>query len=321
MSDLDPDTLHSLANVPAEMAGERVDKVAAQLFTEFSRAELTRWLNDGALTLDGAIVKPKHKVFGGEALLLQAQRQAREDWRSAEAIALDILFEDDDIIVLNKPAGLVVHPGAGNAGGTLVNGLLHHRPALNTLPRAGVVHRLDKETSGVMVVAANAGAYRHLIQAISERAVRRRYVAVCEGVMVAGQDIDKPIGRDPRQRTRQVVREDGKPAQSLVRVRARYRAHSAVDVTLGSGRTHQIRVHMQSIGHPLVGDTRYGSRRVLPRAAAAATVELLQQFPRQALHAYKLDFAHPSSQQPLHFTAPIAPDLQTLMAALVDDAS
>ena len=131
MSDLDPDTLHSLAKVPSELAGERVDKVAAQLFTEFSRAELTRWLNDGALTLDGAIVKPKHKVFGGEALLLKAQRQAREDWQSAEAIALDILFEDDDIIVLNKPAGLVVHPGAANAGGTLVNGLLHHRPALN----------------------------------------------------------------------------------------------------------------------------------------------------------------------------------------------
>lgn len=320
MSNQSPETLQRQANVPVELAGERVDKVAAQLFSEFSRAELTRWMTEGALTLDGAPVKPKYKVFGREELVLQGQRPIREDWQSAEAIPLDVLFEDEEIIVVNKPAGLVVHPGAGNADGTLVNGLLNHRPDLNRLPRAGVVHRLDKETSGVMVVAATPGAYQHLVDAITARAVRRRYVAVCEGVMVSGQDIDRPIGRDPKLRTRQVIREDGKPALSMVRVRERYRAHSAVDVTLGSGRTHQIRVHMQSIGHPLVGDSKYGCRRILPRAADSATVKLLQQFPRQALHAFKLDLAHPVSHKDLRFTAPIPDDLQRLMEALANNA-
>lgn len=321
MSNQSPETLQRQASVPAELAGERVDKVAAQLFSEFSRAELARWMTEGMLTLNGAAVKPKYKVFGREELVLQGHRPIREDWQSAEAIALDVLFEDEEIIVVNKPAGLVVHPGAGNANGTLVNGLLHHRPDLNQLPRAGVVHRLDKETSGVMVVAASPRAYQYLVEAIAARAVRRRYVAVCEGVMVSGQDIDQPIGRDPKQRTRQVIRQDGKPALSLARVRERYRAHTAVDVTLGSGRTHQIRVHMQSIGHPLVGDTKYGCRRILPRAAEAETVNLLQQFPRQALHAFKLDFLHPTTNKGLRFTAPVPDDLQQLMEALAEDAN
>jgi len=320
MTDQTPQKLDCQAQIPPELGGERVDKAAALLLPEFSRAELTRWIGEGALTLDGGVVKPKYKVFGGELLELKCQRQAREDWQSAEAMNLDILFEDEDLLVINKPAGLVVHPGAGNSDGTLVNGLLHHRPQLQELPRAGVVHRLDKETSGIMVVAGSPSAYRRLVEAISVRQVRRRYVAVCEGVMVSGQDIDRPIGRDPRQRTRQVVREDGKSAQSLVRVRARYRAHSAVDVTLGSGRTHQIRVHMQSIGHPLVGDTKYGCRRILPRGADADTVTTLQQFPRQALHAFKLDFAHPTSEHALHFAAPIPEDLGMLMQTLAEDA-
>lgn len=320
MTDQAPQNLDCQAQIPVDLGGERVDKAAALLLREFSRAELARWIGAGALTLDGAVVKPKYKVLGGELLELKGQRQAREDWQSAEAMNLDILFEDEDLLVINKPAGLVVHPGAGNADGTLVNGLLHHRPQLQALPRAGVVHRLDKETSGIMVVAASPGAYRRLVEAISARQVRRRYVAVCEGVMVSGQDIDRPIGRDPKQRTRQVVRGDGKSALSLVRVRARYRAHSAVDVTLGSGRTHQIRVHMQSIGHPLVGDTKYGCRRILPRGASTDTVTTLQQFPRQALHAVKLDFAHPNSEQDLHFAAPIPEDLGSLMQALAEDA-
>ncbi|MDG1704157.1 MAG: RluA family pseudouridine synthase [Pseudomonadales bacterium] len=320
MTDQTPQKLDCQAQIPPKLGGERVDKAAALLLPEFSRAELTRWIGEGALTLDGGVVKPKYKVFGGELLELKCQRQAREDWQSAEAMNLDILFEDEDLLVINKPAGLVVHPGAGNSDGTLVNGLLHHRPQLQELPRAGVVHRLDKETSGIMVVAGSPSAYRRLVEAISVRQVRRRYVAVCEGVMVSGQDIDRPIGRDPKQRTRQVVREDGKSAQSLVRVRARYRAHSAVDVTLGSGRTHQIRVHMQSIGHPLVGDTKYGCRRILPRGADADTVTTLQQFPRQALHAFKLDFAHPTSEHALHFAAPIPEDLGMLMQTLAEDA-
>jgi 23S rRNA pseudouridine1911/1915/1917 synthase len=321
MTDQTPQKLDCQAKIPVDLGGERVDKVAALLFPEFSRAELTRWIGEGALTLNGDLVKPKYKVFGGELLELQAERQTREDWQTAESMDLDILFEDEDLLVINKPAGLVVHPGAGNADGTLVNGLLHHRPQLQELPRAGVVHRLDKETSGLMVVAGSSGAYQRLVEAISQRQVRRRYLAVCEGVMVSGQDVDRPIGRDPKQRTRQVIREDGKSALSLVRVRSRYRVHSAVNVTLGSGRTHQIRVHMQSIGHPLVGDAKYGCRRILPRGASADTVTTLQQFPRQALHAIKLDFAHPVSKKDLHFTAPIPQDLGQLMQCLEADAN
>ena len=181
------------------------------------------------------------------------------------------------------------------------------------------MHRLDKDTSGIMVVAASPLAYQRLVLAISERMVRRRYLAVCEGVMVAGQNIDRPVGRDPRQRTRQAVREDGKPAQTQVRVRDRYRAHTAVDLVLGSGRTHQIRVHMQSIGHALVGDTTYGCRRIVPEGASTETVALLQRYSRQALHATELDFKHPVSKEAMHFSAPIPEDLQALMDALAHD--
>jgi 23S rRNA pseudouridine1911/1915/1917 synthase len=309
--------------VPAELAGERVDKVAAQLFSEFSRAELTRWMTEGMLTLDGAAVKAQvQSVSAANELVLQGHRPIREDWQSAEAIdPRRPLRRRGNYLWSTSQRVLVVHPGAGNSDGTFVNGLLHHRPQPpSSCLGLGVVHRLDKETSGIMVVAGSPSAYRRLVEAISARQVRRRYVAVCEGVMVSGQDIDRPIGRDPKQRTRQVVREDGKSAQSLVRVRARYRAHSAVDVTLGSGRTHQIRVHMQSIGHPLVGDTKYGCRRILPRGADADTVTTLQQFPRQALHAFKLDFAHPTSEHALHFAAPIPEDLGMLMQTLAEDA-
>ena len=319
MSDQETTSIHEEVNIPAALAGERVDKAAAALLSDYSRAELTRWLGEGALTIDGHVVKPKHKVFGGERLALNAKRLNRENWHGAQDIALEVLFEDEDMLVVNKPAGLVVHPGAGNADGTLVNALLHHRPSLNQLARAGIVHRLDKDTSGIMVVAASPPAYQRRVHAISERLVRRRYVAVCEGVMVAGQDIDQAIGRDPKLRTRQAVRDDGKPAQTQVRVRERYRAHSAVDLTLGSGRTHQIRVHMQSIGHALVGDTTYGCRRIVPRGASTETVAMLQRYPRQALHAFKLDFRHPLSGQALHFAAPIPADMQGLMDTLVRD--
>lgn len=319
MNDQDPQRIREEVSIPPELAGERVDKAAAQLLSDYSRAELTRWLGEGSLTIDGSVVKPKHKVFGGERLTLSAQRQSREDWHAAQDIALDVMFEDDDVLVLNKPAGLVVHPGAGNADGTLVNALLYHRPDLSKLARAGIVHRLDKDTSGIMVVAASPLSYQRLVLAISERSVRRRYLAVCEGVMMAGQDIDRPVGRDPRLRTRQAVREDGKPAQTQARVRDRYRAHTAVDLVLGSGRTHQIRVHMQSIGHALVGDTTYGCRRIVPEGASTETVALLQRYSRQALHATELDFKHPVSKEAMHFSAPIPKDLQALMDALTHD--
>jgi 23S rRNA pseudouridine1911/1915/1917 synthase len=306
--------------IPLEQGGQRVDKVAASLFAEFSRAELTRWIVEGALTLDGNTVKAKHKVLGGEWLDLRAQRQSREAWDEAEQIPLNVVYEDDDLILINKPAGLVVHPGAGNRSGTLVNGLLNHRADLQRLPRAGIVHRLDKDTSGIMVVAASSLALRGLVDGIQQRLVQRSYVGICEGVMIAGQDVDQPIGRDPKHRTRQAIRDDGKPALSHIRVRERYRAHSMVDVRLATGRTHQIRVHMQSIGFPLVGDSQYGWRRIVPPRAESHTIAALHEFPRQALHAAKLQFDHPVSGETMSFSAPLPTDFVQLAEALAADA-
>ena len=306
--------------VPLDQGGQRVDKVAASLFGDFSRVELTGWLQQGALTVDGATVKPKYKVLGGEWLHLRATQSDGEMWQQAENIPLEIVYEDEDVLLINKPAGLVVHPGAGNSSGTLVNGLLNYRPELNTLPRAGVVHRLDKDTSGIMVVAASQLALRALVEGIQQRLVQRSYVALCEGVMIAGQDVDQPIGRDPKHRTKQAVRVGGKPALSHIRVRERYRAHSMVDVRLATGRTHQIRVHMQSIGFPLVGDSQYGWRRVVPRGADVSTVAALRGFSRQALHAAKLQFEHPRAAKLVSFSAPIPQDMLQLAQMLADDA-
>lgn len=305
--------------MPPEFAGERADKVAAILFDEFSRALLTRWMSEGALTVDGLVVKPKTKLIGGERLALDAQAGPVEDWASAQPIEFSVLYEDEDLLVIDKPAGLVVHPGAGNPDGTLVNGLLAHRPALAGLPRAGIVHRLDKETSGLLVVAASLQAHTQLVRDLQARAIERRYLAVSEGRMVAGRDIDAPIGRDPRSRVRQAVREDGKPALTRVRVQERYRVHTLIEAQLATGRTHQIRVHLASIGYPLVGDRRYGARGRLPPGADADLIECLRTFPRQALHAWVLGLNHPASGEPLEFTAPIPGDLTQLIEVLRAD--
>lgn len=305
--------------MPPEFAGERADKVAAILFDEFSRALLTRWMSEGALTVDGLVVKPKTKLIGGERLALDAQAGPVEDWASAQPIEFSVLYEDEDLLVIDKPAGLVVHPGAGNPDGTLVNGLLAHRPALAGLPRAGIVHRLDKETSGLLVVAASLQAHTQLVRDLQARAIERRYLAVSEGRMVAGRDIDAPIGRDPRSRVRQAVREDGKPALTRVRVQERFRVHTLIEAQLATGRTHQIRVHLASIGYPLVGDRRYGARGRLPPGADADLIECLRTFPRQALHAWVLGLNHPASGEPLEFTAPIPGDLTQLIEVLRAD--
>jgi len=311
--------VHLRSEVPAELAGARLDKAAAELFADFSRAELTRWINSGELTVDGRTCKPKSKLIGGEVLELQAERQIREAWHQAESLALDLLYEDEHLVVLNKPAGLVVHPGAGNPAGTLVNALLGYRAELRNLPRAGVVHRLDKDTSGVMVVAASDVAQLRLTRMIAARRIDRFYVAVCEGRMVGGRDIDKPIGRDPHVRTRQAVREDGKPALTEVRVRERYRSHTLVDAKLHTGRTHQIRVHMSSMGYPLVGDRRYGARGKVPQGAAPQLIELIHSFPRQALHAWRLCFEHPVTCEDIDIEAPWPEDFAKLAEGLQND--
>ena len=311
--------------MPPQLAGERVDRAAAMLFGDFSRAMLTRWIRRGELTMDGGATEPDRKVRGGERLALAGDAQlggfetAAQDWAVAQAVDFSVVHEDEHCLVVDKPAGIAVHPGAGNRDGTLVNGLLGYRPELGKLPRAGIVHRIDMDTSGLLVVAASLAAQRRLSEAIAAHAVVRRYLGVAEGRMIAGCTIDKPIGRDRRVRTRQQVREDGRQAVTRVRVEQRFRAHTRFAATLETGRTHQIRVHMASIGHPLVGDRRYGARGRLPRAPHPEVILTLRGFARQALHAAELEFDHPVSGARCGFQAPLPRDLAELIAVLQQD--
>ena len=307
--------------VPAALAGVRLDKAAAELFADYSRVELRRWIDNGELVVDGQPSKPRHKLKGGEVLALHGQRTIKALWDTAEPMVLDVLYEDEDVLVLNKPAGLVVHPGAGNAAGTLVNGLLAYRPQQAQLARAGVVHRLDKDTSGLMVVATSHAGQHGLTSAIAARQVNREYLGICEGRMIGGRDVDAPIGRDPHVRTRQAVREDGKPAFTSFRVRERFAAHTLVAAKLGSGRTHQIRVHLRSIGFSLVGDKRYGARGILPPASSTELIEALRGFSRQALHAWRLGFDHPVSGEPLEFVQEPPADMTALTGLLAEHSA
>jgi 23S rRNA pseudouridine1911/1915/1917 synthase len=314
-------TIQLQGDVPPELAGGRLDQAAAEIFSEYSRVLLKGWIECGALLVDGERVKPRYRLRGGERLTLDATLEAREDWQSAQAVDFEIVYEDEDVLVVNKPAGLVVHPGAGNRDGTLVNGLLAHRQELELLPRAGIVHRLDKDTSGLLLVAANIPAQGNLTQQLSARTVRRCYRAVTEGVMVSGRKIDLPIGRHPRQRTRQAVRDDGREARTDVRVLERWRAHTLVEATLETGRTHQIRVHLAAIGYPLLGDRRYGARGKLPPNAEHPLISAIGGFRRQALHAGLLGFVHPRRNDYCEFSAPLPTDLQALVALLREDAA
>jgi 23S rRNA pseudouridine1911/1915/1917 synthase len=309
------------ATVPAALAGTRIDRAAAELFDDFSRASLTRWIQDGTLRVDGRAVKPKQRLAGGERLQLEAELVPREDWQTAEPVDFRVVYEDDHLLVVDKPPGVVVHPGAGNPRGTLVNGLLAYRPALAELPRAGIVHRLDKDTSGLLLVAATLEAQHALAKLLGRRQIARRYLAVVEGPLVSGLDIDRPIGRDPLRRTRQAVRDDGRPALTRVRVLARYRVHTLVEATLETGRTHQIRVHLASVGHPLVGDRRYGARGRVPPAADPETVAVLRDFRRQALHAWRLGFLHPVTGQAVSLACEPPADLRNLLDTLERDAA
>ncbi len=308
------------AVVPEAAAGRRFDAVLAELFPEFSRSRLAEWIKSGDALLDGARARPRDPVRGGEPVSLRAQL---EDQVRAEPedIPLQVLHEDPEVFVLDKPAGLVVHPGAGNPGGTLVNALLHRDPALAALPRAGIVHRLDKDTSGVMVVARTLEAHTALVAQLSAREVHRQYLAVVVGALVSGGTADAPIDRHPRDRIRMAVREDGRDAVTHFRLRERFRAHTALECRLETGRTHQIRVHMAHLKHPIVGDPLYGGPLRLPRGASDALVEALRGFRRQALHAETLEFRHPASGEPLRVSAPVPADLAALMDALREDAA
>lgn len=306
-------------SIPPELAGQRIDQALAKLLPEYSRSRLKGWIDAGRVTLDGHIPRPRDVVGGGEVVQVRPLIEAVHDDRP-QAIALDIRFEDDSILVLDKPAGLVVHPAAGNPEGTLLNALLHHAPALATLPRAGIVHRLDKSTSGLMVVAKTTAAHRRLVAALAEREVSREYLALVQGELIAGGTVDEPIGRHPRDRKRMAVVHGGKSAVSHYRVEERFVGHTLLRVRLETGRTHQIRVHMAHIRHPIVGDPVYGGRLRLPPGAGDALIATLRGFNRQALHATRLALAHPETGEDMEWEAEPPADMLALLAAFREHA-
>ncbi len=307
------------AQVPLELAGRRFDQALAELFPDYSRSRLTAWIKSGAALLDGDTVAPRTILRGGEAVTLSVLME-REIGAMPEDIPLDIRYEDKDVLVVNKPAGLVVHPGAGNANGTLQNGLLFHDPKLAEIPRGGIVHRLDKDTSGLMVVARTLRAHTSLVEQLSARTVHRQYAAIVYGSMISGGRVDAPIGRHLHDRLKQAVREDGRDAVTHYRVRERFRAMTLVECRLETGRTHQIRVHMAHVKHPLVGDNQYGGLLKLPKGASEEFVAALRGFKRQALHAERLEFLHPKTGKTIAVEVEPPADMQALLIALREDA-
>ncbi|MFP4155174.1 MAG: 23S rRNA pseudouridine(1911/1915/1917) synthase RluD [Halothiobacillaceae bacterium] len=305
--------------IPLDRAGQRLDQVLPELWPQYSRSRIQDWIRAGDVLVDGRALRPRDRVLGGESVRLHAE-QAEETEAEAQPIELAIVFEDEHLIVLDKPAGLVVHPGAGNPDGTLVNALLHHDPGLRTLARAGIVHRLDKDTTGLMVVARSALAQKRLIEQLAARTVSREYDAVVDGTLVAGGTVDAPIGRHPRDRQRQAVVQGGREAVTHYRVFQRFVAHTWLRLRLETGRTHQIRVHMAHLRHPLVGDLTYGGRPRLPPAADEALTGLLRGFGRQALHARRLALEHPTLERTMQWEAPLPADMQDLVDGLARHA-
>ena len=310
------DRIEMAAVVPLDMEGERLDQAAAKLFQSYSRSRLQGWIRSGELLADGRQLRPRDRVHAGMQLQIDAEPEQAVGWQAQE-IDLDILYEDEHILVLNKPAGLVVHPAAGHADGTLVNALLAHAPEMAQLPRGGIVHRLDMDTSGIMVAAKSLLAHQDLVSQLQDRTVRREYCAVCIGVMTGGGTVDEPIGRHPRQRKKMaVLAVGGKPAVTHYRVTRRFGHHTQIAVNLETGRTHQIRVHMAHRHYPLVGDTVYGGRPRIPKGASEALIGALRGFTRQALHARALGLFHPQSGEELAFECPLPEDMLQLLDIL-----
>lgn len=305
--------------IPYEAAGRRFDQVLAELVPDYSRARLQQWIKEGHVLVDGKPCRPKDKVGGGEQVVLQVVLAPAQDWQP-EAIPLDIVYEDESLLIINKPAGLVVHPASGNWEGTLLNALLHYAPELQNIPRAGIVHRLDKETTGLLVVARTLSAQNNLVEQLQARSFLREYEAVAMGVMTAGGKVEAPIGRHHTDRKRQAVTHNGKEAVTHYRVVERFRAHTHIRLQLETGRTHQIRVHMAHIRYPLVGDPVYGGRLRIPAGCIPALAEALRGFRRQALHAARLGLEHPVTGEFMEWQAPLPEDMQQLLAVLREDA-
>lgn len=314
------ESVHHQLTIPAEHAGQRLDQVLAELLDGYSRTRIKEWIDSGQVLVNGSKLRPKDKVLGGESVAVRATLPDSVEV-AAEKIQLNIVHQDQHVLVINKPAGLVVHPGAGNAAGTLQNALLHFDARLAQVPRAGIVHRLDKDTSGLMVVARTVEAHTALVRAIEAREVEREYEAVCVGVMTAGGVVDAPIGRHPVDRLKMAVRENGREAVTNYRVVQRFRGHTHVRLKLETGRTHQIRVHMLHVHYPLVGDRVYGGRMLLPRGAAPELIAALRGFKRQALHAARLVFAHPLGGEPVENEAALPADIVGLLKILAKDAA
>jgi 23S rRNA pseudouridine1911/1915/1917 synthase len=307
-------------DLPPEFAGRRLDQALAQLLPQYSRTRIQRWIEEGAVRVNGLAPRGRDVVVGGEAATVEARLPA-ESSVEAEKLPLDIVHQDASLIVINKPPGLVVHPGAGNRAHTLQNALLAHDPKLRRVPRAGLVHRIDKDTSGLLVVARNLEAHTTLTTALAAHEIEREYLAVCTGAMTGGGTVDEPIGRHRTQRTKMTVRSDGRKAVTHYRIEKRFRAHTLARVRLETGRTHQIRVHLAHVGYPIVGDPAYGGRRKLPVGAIPALVHALENFPRQALHAARLTLTHPKSGKRVTYDAPLPADLAGLLDALARDVA
>jgi 23S rRNA pseudouridine1911/1915/1917 synthase len=307
-------------SVPADLAGRRLDQAAAALLPEFSRSRLRLWIDDGALTVGGREAKARLLLKGGEELALDAELEAQIN-AGPEPIPLEVVHADDALLVIDKPVGLVVHPGAGNRSGTLQNALLHRYPELALLPRGGLVHRLDKDTSGLLLVARTLPSHTALTAALERREIKRTYRGICQGALTGGGTVDAPIGRHRRERTKMAVTDGGRAARTRYRIVERFRAHTYCELELETGRTHQIRVHMAHIRAPLLGDPVYGGRPKLPPAAGDELRAALQAFRRQALHASHLRLAHPATGADVAFDSPLAPDIAALLVLLRADAA
>jgi len=297
------------------MTGVRLDASLAEMLPDYSRSKITAWIKSGDALINGKIFKPKDKSSGDEIVSLTLSQKQSNDW-AAEEIPLNVVYEDEDIIVINKQFGLVTHPGAGNWTGTLANALLYYDPALSRLDRAGIVHRLDKNTSGLMVIARNEKSQKYLVEQLQNHSVDREYSAIVYGHMIAGGTVNEPIGRDSKDRIKQAVSESGKAAITHYRAIDRFKSHTHVKAILETGRTHQIRVHLSYVGHPLIGDPMYGGRVRFPKKASEELKIALLNFKRQALHSKKLTLNHPISGEVMSWKAPLPDDMLELLNAL-----
>lgn len=305
--------------ITENLAGLRLDQAIARLFSSYSRSQLQNWIKQGHVKIDHKVCTiTKQKVMTGQKVEIQLTLKPVENW-CAQKISLDIVHEDSDIIVVNKPAGLVVHPGAGNPDQTLVNALLHHQPSLATLPRAGIIHRLDKETSGLLIIVKTLPAHHAFTEALKNHHIKREYLALVKGTLISGGTVNAAMGRHPSHRIKMAVIPRGREAITHYRVLERFAVHTFIQVELETGRTHQIRVHMNHIHHPVVGDPLYGNHMIVPSKFSEAVKLALKEFRRQALHAFQLTFTHPLTQQKLQFQAPLPTDMQNLLNLLREE--